>query len=325
MGEAKETTFSEDLLGVNLSASSDPVEAAETALKDQGEAVLLDFEAKYEAPALPGREADELVPQDQPGETAEADLVGFETTKLEEDVGRPDSEEPVESAERPRSRHSSANSSSSSSEEADPEDQRKSSSSESEAADEKGVDLVGLVTGATEAGGDKRLSGSEDEADEKAEHHKVSEDVKEDDDDEGGGSNSPVTVGNESKFVTMTENEAEEEGVEKECVKDAQHLQQEPEETFRSSAPPSTAALPDQFLLQESQVITSTTEQVTSLSGGFQMTTADIDQFLSNTTTTTHMEEHQVTTKESQEEMNILSKTISSLENLSGEESPTKE
>ena len=35
--------------------------------------------------------------------------------------------------------------------------------------------------------------------------------------------------------------------------------------------------------------------------------------------------QHQVTTKESQEEMNILSKTISSLENLSGEESPTKE
>ena len=36
-------------------------------------------------------------------------------------------------------------------------------------------------------------------------------------------------------------------------------------------------------------------------------------------------QQHQVTTKESQEEMNILSKTISSLENLSGEESPTKE
>ena len=99
-----------------------------------------------------------------------------------------------------------------------------------------------------------------------------------------------MTVGNESKFVTMTENEAEE-MVEKE--KDAQHhtqQQQEPEETFRSSASPSSAALPDQFLLQESQVITSTTEQVTSLSGGFQMTTADVDQFLSNTTTTTHME-----------------------------------
>ena len=115
----------------------------------------------------------------------------------------------------------------------------------------------------------------------------VSDDLGDDDD---GGSNSPVTVGNESKFVTMTENEAEE-MVEKE--KDAQHhtqQQQEPEETFRSSASPSSAALPDQFLLQESQVITSTTEQVTSLSGGFQMTAADVDQFLSNTTTTTHME-----------------------------------
>ena len=69
-----------------------------------------------------------------------------------------------------------------------------------------------------------------------------------------------MTVGNESKFVTMTENEAED-VVEKE--KDVQHH-----------------ISWDQFLLQESQVITSTTEQVTSLSGGFQMTAADVDQFL---------------------------------------------
>ena len=107
--EAKETTFSEDILGADLSASGDPnpVEAAEAALRDQGEAVLLDFEAKYEAPAPPGREADELVSQVQSGETAaEADLVDIEPTKLEEDVGRPDSAEPVDSAERPRSRYS---------------------------------------------------------------------------------------------------------------------------------------------------------------------------------------------------------------------------
>ena len=106
--EAKETTFSEDILGADLSASGDPnpVEAAEAALRDQGEAVLLDFEAKYEAPPPPGREADESVSQVQSGETAEADLVDIEPTKLEEDVGRPDSAEPVDSAERPRSRYS---------------------------------------------------------------------------------------------------------------------------------------------------------------------------------------------------------------------------
>ena len=106
--EAKETTFSEDILGADLSASGDPnpVEAAEAALRDQGEAVLLDFEAKYEAPPPPGREADESVSQVQSGETAEADLVDIEPTKLEEDVGRPDSAEPIDSAERPRSRYS---------------------------------------------------------------------------------------------------------------------------------------------------------------------------------------------------------------------------
>ena len=105
--EAKETTFSEDILGETDLSPSLPGDPNPGDAADKGEAVLLDFEAKYEAPApLPGsREDDELVPHAQPVETAEADLlVDFEPTKLEEDVRRPDSAEPVDSAERARSR-----------------------------------------------------------------------------------------------------------------------------------------------------------------------------------------------------------------------------